>query len=172
MRFETWINRIIDSGDLCSSYAMKALSAKSRKQFMDIVLDSNGIRYLPLMSHRGFPLPYETICEEFGNYINGKYIRSEKCEVNGTDITSALYCCHSGDVDINNDLTCFMGCYCRIVVSDFLCHVVTSDKNSIIEVENNKGGKLMIEYYDNIELSFVDELSRKNTKVIKLKDDE
>jgi hypothetical protein len=68
--FKEWIEDIMQRGLLCKEYTEKVIHAKSKKQIMDIVLDVNGASYLLELSAKGFALPYETIRNEFGAYIN------------------------------------------------------------------------------------------------------
>ena len=80
MKFKEWLNKVIETGNLCSSYKDKALDAKSKKALIDLCLDSNGVSYLMEMESKGISLSYETILSEFKSYLNGRYIAEYKNE--------------------------------------------------------------------------------------------
>ena len=111
MVFEDWINNIIGKGLLCKEYTDKLVQAHSKLKIMDIVLDANGVSWLPEMDSKGYPLPYDTILREFKSYINGNYIAEFKNEQGG-GYTSSLYCCYSESdtVDVTSTLAVFLGC--------------------------------------------------------------
>lgn len=107
MKFTDWIDNIIESGNLCDEYIEKVRKAISKKQIMDIVLDANGQTFLCEMQNKNIGLPYETIINEFGNYINGRYIATID-----NKYTSTLYCCYGmgNEVTIESTITIFLGC--------------------------------------------------------------
>lgn len=107
--FEEWLNEVISSGNLCEEYIEKLNNAVSNKQIMDIMMDANGISYLPEMERAGIPLPYDIIHNRFGNYFNGNYIaefRNDK----GNGYNSKIYCEYKED-EIIADITllCVLG---------------------------------------------------------------
>ncbi len=134
MKYSEWISKVIQTGNLCGNYTDKVMSAKSKKQVLDICLDSNGVSFLPQMQEKGMPLPYETIAKEFANYINGKYIaefRNEK----GNGYTSCIYCCYDEhDITIKTTLTCIMGGshYIHIQENDFVKIYADNNTNLVI----------------------------------------
>lgn len=149
MRFKEWINEIIKSGLLCSSYTDKVEEAKSKTRLLDIVLDANGSSWLPEMDSKGMPLPYETILREFKPYINGKYVGRYYKHGGKIVYTSSIYCCFSdsSNINIETTLTTILGCKSNIMVkeNDFVKLYV--DKNCEITINCPLSSRCIVEYW-------------------------
>lgn len=150
MTFEEWINKVIQSGNLCSGYTGKVSSANSKLQLVRIVLDANGVSYLPEMDAKGFPLPYDTILKEFKNYINGNYTAMFSND-KGHGYSSSLYCCYAGGNEINVDstLSVYLGCSnvtLKIRENDFVYLYI--DKNCDLSIECPESSKCLIDYWE------------------------
>lgn len=115
--FEKWISDLSSHGLLCAEYMGKVHDAGSNRQLVDIVMDANGMSYLPEMAGKGVPLPYEVITSRFAPFINGRYI-GRTVNKNGHEYTSALYCRYEGVIS-NADITLLtlLGCDCKVEVA-------------------------------------------------------
>ena len=148
MDFKTWINKVIESGNLCGEYKDKVDDAKSKKQILDIVLDANGSSFLQEMQAKGMPLPYETINNEFRSYINGRY-KAEFKNDKGNGYSSSLYCCYAEDeLLIDTTLTTMLGCNTDVYIrnNDFV--KIYADKNCELHISCPESSRCIVEYWD------------------------
>lgn len=148
MDFNTWINKVIESGNLCVEYKEKVDDAKSKLQLMNLCLDSNGSSYLCEMQEKGYPLPYEVINKEFRSYINGRYNAEFKNDKeNG--YTSSIYCCYAEDeLLIDTTLTTMLGCNTDVYIrqNDFV--KIYADKNCELHISCPDSSRCIVEYWD------------------------
>jgi hypothetical protein len=91
--FEEFIAKAKRLG-LCQEYTDKVDKAKSKKAFMDICLDANGMPWVARSIAKGWGLTAEYICREYAPFNNGKYVR----DMDG--YTSAMYCLDGKGDDI------------------------------------------------------------------------
>lgn len=148
MDFKTWINKVIESGNLCGEYKDKVDDAKSKKQILDIVLDANGSSFLQEMQAKGMPLPYETINNEFRSYINGRY-KAEFKNDKGNGYSSSLYCCYAEDeLLIDTTLTTMLGCNTDVYIrnNDFV--KIYADKNCELHISCPPSSTCIVEYWE------------------------
>lgn len=161
MDFKSWLNKVIETGNLCNEYKDKALNAKSKASLMQLCLDSNGSCYLCEMDAKGLPLSYETITTSFRSYINGRYIAEYKNE-KGNGYTSCIYCCFSDSVDIHIEttITTILGCKSNIWVSenDFVRLVV--DKNCELAIHVPDSSRCIIDYWDGAKVVVYGDMSK------------
>lgn len=155
MTFEEWINKVIQSGNLCSGYSNKVSSSKSKLQIVRIVLDTNGVSYLPEMDGKGFPLPYDTILREFKNYINGNYI-AQFSNDKGHGYSSSIYCCYSegNEIHVNSTLSTYLGCSnvtLKINENDFV-HLYI-DKNCDLSIDCPESSKCLVDYWEGAKIN-------------------
>lgn len=151
--FDDWINEIFNNGLLCAEYKDKVDDAKSNKQLVDIVMDANGMSYLPEMLSKGIPLSYEIIRKRFSSFINGRYVGHIKGK-NGHEYTSAIYCKYVGDIDnADTTLLTLLGCSCVVNVSDNAFIHIYADSNSTVQVNCPTSAAAIIEYWENAEVS-------------------
>lgn len=146
-KIEDWFALLNEKGLLCENYNSKAMSAHSKKQLMDIVLDANGCSYLQEMSSKGYGLPYEFICSSFASYINGRYIAEYKNE-KGNGYTSKMYCCFDDDtILVDTTLCSVLGYTGRIVVAKNNFAKIYLDKNCDVQIELKDGARCIVEYW-------------------------
>lgn len=146
MKFTEWLNDIVENGLLCGVYTEKTLSAKSKKQILDLVLDSNGMNFLQEMQMKGHPLPYETITKEFGSYINGRYV-AEYTGSKGNKFTSSLYCCFKGSMIVDTTLLSILGCDMEIHIKDNDYVKVCVDSNSTVTIHCPNSSRCITEVF-------------------------
>lgn len=149
MKFKEWLNKVIETGNLCSSYKDKALDAKSKKTLIDLCLDSNGASYLMEMESKGISLSYETILSEFKSYLNGRYIAEYK-NGKGNGYSSSIYCCFTDDnvINIETTLTIILGCKSAIMVKENDFVRIYADKNCELTIMCPKSSRCIVEYWD------------------------
>lgn len=147
MTFKEWLNIVLDKGLICERYLPAVDAARSRKQFMDVVLDVNGMAFLCDMRLQGYGLPYETIESEFRAYLNGRYIHA-KPSASGS-YTSSMYCGVDmpAEITVNTTLTGLFNCNCIVNVSDNTICQIYVDSNSNIELHVPSTSKCYIEVW-------------------------
>lgn len=148
MDFNTWINTVIKTGNLCEDYKVKVDDAKSKLQLMQVVLDANGSSFLQEMQAKGMPLSYETINKDFRSYINGRYKAEFKNE-KGNGYTSSIYCCYAEDeLLIDTTLTTMLGCNTDVYIrpNDFV--KIYADKNCELHISCPVSSRCIVDYWD------------------------
>ena len=100
---------------LCGEYKAKWDGARDREDLMDIALDSNGVEWICQMANMGV-LSKETVLSDFGEYINGKYVRKKG------GYTSELYAYYNGTITMRTTLLVVMGGDVEVIVPEY--HVV------------------------------------------------
>ena len=148
MRFKEWITKVISKGLLCAAYTDKVESALSKKKLMDIVLDANGVSWLPQMQAKGISLPYETIINEFGAYINGRY-KAEYSKGDRLFYTSCLYCCYGESIQIDTTATTLLGCNCEVNITDYDFVKIYIDANCDVRINCPDNARCLVEYWGN-----------------------
>lgn len=164
MEFKDWISEVRGNGLLCASYSEKVDNAKSKKQLLDVVLDSNGVSFLCEMDSHGLALPYETILKSFSSYVNGRYVSEHKND-KGNGYNSCIFCCYSDSdtIEINTTLTTLLGCSTDIYIKDNDFCKIYADKNCNLRIHCPITSRCIVEYwkgakvevlgnYDNVEL--------------------
>lgn len=148
MSYKEWMQKVIETGNLCGNYQDKVNEAGSKLALMRIVLDANGSSFLSEMQSMGLELPYETILKEFGNYINGKYMAGYHNE-RGNGYTSRMYCCYSDDdkIMIDSTLTTILGCKTTIYIADNDFVHIFADTNSELSIVCPKSSRCIVEYW-------------------------
>lgn len=151
--FEDWISKISGSGSLCAEYKNKVDAAQSNKQLVDIVMDANGMSYLPEMISKGMPLPYDVIKNRFAPFINGRYI-GHTTNSKGHEYTSAIYCGYTGDINnAGTTLLTLLGCSCVVNVSNNSYIHIYVDGHSKVQVNCPKTSHAIVEKWDSAEVS-------------------
>lgn len=164
MRFKEWITKIISRGFLCKAYTDKVEQAISKKRLMDVVLDANGVSYLPEMQAKGMALPYETITSEFKAYINGNY-KAEFSKGDRVFYTSCLYCCYSEPIHIDTTVTTLLGCNSEITIDDYDFVKLYLDSNCVVKINCPKNARCLVEYWGNAKIELVGD--NKSVEMIK-----
>lgn len=144
--FNDWIKQITETDNLCANYYKKVQNAKSSKQLMDIVMDSNGMSFLPEMEAHGVALPYEVITSRFGSFINGNYIGEFKND-KGNGYTSAIYCCYQGTINADTTLLTVLGCKANIYVAENNVVTIYADKNCELNIGCPANARCTVHYW-------------------------
>lgn len=159
MTFKDWLNIILDRGLICERYLPSVGSAQSRKQYMDIALDVNGMEFLCDMRERGYGLPYDVMCDEFKAYLNGRYIHTKNALLRG--YTASMYCRVDApsEITINTTLTGIFGCSCSIhVPANTYCQLIV-DGSSVVNITVGNCGKCYVDLWRGGEVTFDDSSS-------------
>ena len=156
MTFKEWLNIVLDKELICERYLPAVGAARSRKQYMDVVLDINGMAFLCDMREKGYGLPYNVICEEFKAYLNGRYIHT-KTKPSGS-YTASMYCRieEPSEITINTTLTGIFGCSCNVhVPANMSCQLIV-DGSSVVNITVGDGGKCYVDLWSGGEVTFSD----------------
>lgn len=164
MKVKDWIGDIIDNGLLCREYTERVKAAQSKADFMNIILDINGVTFLQEMDRKGHSLSKDIILDEFAPYINGRYIGRYVNEDN-TEYTSCIYCYHCYDVEPTTTLTTFIGCRLNVMIPENSYMMLFVDKDSELDVQCPKSSNVKIECWGECKVNIVGE----NHKGIKIK---
>lgn len=156
MKTRDWLYDIIKDGLLCEQYTDKVNNAQSKVDFMNLVLDSNGVTFIQEMSKHGKDLPYDIMTEEFEHYINGRYVARYMTN-DGTEYTSCVYCRYDYDVDIKSTLTTFFGCDTNVIIPEHSSCMIFLDKRCNIRLHCPKSSNVKIECWGDSVLEIVGE---------------
>lgn len=162
MKTIDWLkNEIIGNGLLCAEYAEKVRNAKSKKQLFDICADANGISFIPEMADKGRVLAYETVWEDFGRYINGKYKPVFSTPLGG-EYTSAIYCQANDvkDIVVDTTLACFLSCINDVWIQQFNVARIVVDENCFLKLHCPANSKCVVEIYGKGEVEVVEGAER------------
>lgn len=111
---------------LCQEYTDKVDKAGSKKAFVDIALDINGIKWMCESICRGWGLSPEYIAKEFAPFNNGKYTRDKD------GYTAQMYCLpEDKEITISSTVTLIIG-FDGVVKVDRLCELYIVSSNVVI----------------------------------------
>lgn len=130
---------------LCGEYKNKWDNCASKKELMDLVLDSNGVDFLTDAITFGWGCSQEFLLNEFADFINGKYQRKKD------GYTSELYVEPYGKIELRSTLTVIAGGRASVIVPpNFFGRVyVCGDGGSLIFGSN--GGSIELFVYGEYE---------------------
>jgi hypothetical protein len=133
--FEKFIRNAKRLG-LCDTYSNKVDNALSKKQQMDIALDSNGVKWMCNATASGWGLTADYLTENYTPFLNGRYV------YNGNGYTSSMYC-QSDDVNIETTTAAIIECNGDIQVDRISeLHIV----NSVVTITGK--GKAYVYLYN------------------------
>lgn len=144
--FEDWINRLVESDEICTEYYKKVKKSLSVKQLFDSGCDTNGIEYLCIMDAKGMPLPYEIVTSKFGSFINGRYISEHKAS-NGDSYKSSIYCCYQGEIKADVTILGLLGCKADVYVGENNVVTIYADKNCDLNIACPLGSIARVHYW-------------------------
>lgn len=126
---------------LCGEYKMEWDACTSKKELIDLVLDSNGVEFLADAITFGWGCSQEFLLKEFSGFINGKYQRKKD------GYTSELYVEPHGVIELRSTITVIAGGKASIIVPpNFFGKVyVCGDGGSLIFGSN--GGSIELFVY-------------------------
>lgn len=126
---------------LCEEYKKKWDTCTSKKELIDLVLDSNGVEFLADAITFGWGCSQEFLLKEFSGFINGKYQRKKD------GYTSELYVEPHGVIELRSTITVIAGGKASVIVPpNFYGKVyVCGDGGSLIFGSN--GGSIELFVY-------------------------
>lgn len=126
---------------LCEEYKKKWDACTSKKELIDLVLDSNGVEFLADAITFGWGCSQEFLLKEFSGFINGKYQRKKD------GYTSELYVEPHGEIELRSTITVIVGGKASVIVPpNFFGKVyVCGDRGSLIFGSN--GGSIELFVY-------------------------
>lgn len=144
---------------LCGEYKMEWDACTSKKELIDLVLDSNGVEFLADAITFGWGCSQEFLLKEFSGFINGKYQRKKD------GYTSELYVHHNDMVVLRSTITLVVGGETDIIIPDdfignlYICggsHTIFGSERSEINlyvygdgcIEKGRGGSSKINRED------------------------
>lgn len=112
--------------NLCSEYSSKWNDRLSRKQLVDLALDSKGADYVCDAIAKGWGVSPEFISTKLSAYINGNYMSNQ----NG--YTSKMYCGYNGHVFANTTLIVLINSDVTVEVPDYsICEIYCTGKVNV-----------------------------------------
>lgn len=165
MKYQDWLNTLLDKRLICEHYTPKVESAGSKAQLMRLFLDANGVPFFCEMASKGYAMPYETLLNDFPRFVNGNYIAEYKNE-KGNGYTSCFYCCYTEEdsVTISTTQTLFLGCKLDIYIkpNDFV--QIYADRNCELNIHCPKSARCLVNYWKGAKISVAD-MSLSNVKL-------
>lgn len=157
MTFKDWLVDIKSKGLICERYLPLVDAARSRKQYMDVVLDTNGLAFLCDMREKGYGLPYDIMCSEFKSYLNGRYIHT-KTKLDGS-YTTSMYCDVEDPIEItiNTTLTGLFRCTCVVNVPKNTSCRLYVDGGSVVNIHTAEGSRCYVDLWDGGLVTFDDD---------------
>lgn len=130
---------------LCGEYKKKWDNCASKKELIDLVLDSNGVEFLADAITFGWGCSQGFLLKEFSDFINGKYQRKKD------GYTSELYVEPHDKIELRSTLTVIAGGRASVIVPpNFFGRVyVCGDGGSLIFGSN--GGSIELFVYGEYE---------------------
>lgn len=124
---------------LCEEYRRKWDSCNNHRALINLALDANGVEFLSDALSFGWGLSDEELLSEFGEYINGRYVRY------GDGYTSELYVRAVKDIKLRSTLTVLAGSCCDVMSPDFFFGRIYVCSGSKVRLHG--GGKLEVCVY-------------------------
>lgn len=134
---------------LCGEYKKKWDNCASKKELIDLALDSNGVEFLADAITFGWGCSQGGLLKEFSDFINGKYQRKKD------GYTSELYVEPHDKIELRSTLTVIAGGRASVIVPpNFFGRVyVCGDGGSLIFGSN--GGSIELFVYEGNERAVI-----------------
>lgn len=135
--------------NLCHDYKGLWQAANGDKEkLVRLALQQQSIPYFADFCYRGKGLSKDYILQEFGDYINGKYIAQDCDDVDG--YTYELYVDYNGILSISNDVS-------HIMWSNISQATINATKCPILYISNNSTINISTEGYNSVRIYLFDE---------------
>lgn len=134
--------------NLCHDYKGLWQAANGDKEkLVRLALQQQSIPYFADFCYRGKGLSKDYILQEFGDYINGKYIAQDCDDVDG--YTYELYVDYNGILSISDDVS-------HIMWSNISQATVNAHKCPILYISNNSTINLSTDGYNSVRIYLFD----------------
>ena len=144
--------------NLCSEYSNEwnALKYNKRKLF-DLSLRQQSLPYMATSTFNGWGLSVDYICNNFMDFINGKYIGVDCDGVHG--YTYERYCKYDNTFTIHSDVVDIMKCNCSINIEKTKCPTLYINNSSCVSIDCEGFSSIRIYLFDNsvVKLNNIDE---------------
>lgn len=104
-----FINKSIESGDMCKDGVAMVRQANTRKSMFDAALSAKGVEFLCEMKMKGKGVESSDIMRDFNQFVNGNYVRTRR-------YSSRMYCKYKGAILADANLIMVQDCEITISV--------------------------------------------------------
>lgn len=112
-----FINRKIESGEMCKDGIAMVNHANTRKSIFDAATSAKGVEFLCEMKMKGDGLDSSDIMRDFNQFVNGNYVRDERYR-------SRMYCKFKGAALCDANLLMVQDCEMKISVpKTMICEI-------------------------------------------------
>lgn len=134
--------------NLCQDYKGLWQAANSSKErLVCLSLQQQAIPYFADFCYRGKGLSKDYILQEFGDYINGKYIAQDCDDVDG--YTYELYVDYNGILRVSDDVLHLMWCFgTQATIDAHKCPVLYVSNNSVISLSTDGYNSVRVYLFD------------------------
>lgn len=113
--------------DLCTTWQTYWIECKSLKDFMDLALKIDSVKWLCESIANGWGLNPTFISKKFKKYINGSYVFTDK------KYDSEMYCQYIGDIEMRTNVLCLIDFKGEVHIPNGLgCHIYVCGDSDII----------------------------------------
>lgn len=142
--------------NLCSEYLNKWNSRLSRRQLMDLALESKGADYVCDSIAKGWGVSPDFISTKLSAYINGNYISHQD------GYTSKMYCGYNGHVFANTTLITLINCDVTIEFPDYsICEIYCTGNVNVKTIGDGRCVFVCYGDYDNVSITNEDKVNIK-----------
>lgn len=144
MVVKDWLDTIIEKGVLCDEYKEKVQKALNKKELMDIVLDANGVSWIPEQIAKGRCVSYEAMYKEFWPFLNGRY--KAKFQQETGEYTSSMYV-NIGNIVVDTTLCCLLDIQGDVKIAENHVSKIYLDQNCDVRIIVPETSKCIVYYF-------------------------
>lgn len=144
MVVKDWLDTIIEKGVLCDEYKEKVQKALNKKELMDIVLDANGVSWIPEQIAKGRCVSYEAMHKEFWPFLNGRY--KAKFQQETGEYTSSMYV-NIGNIVVDTTLCCLLDIQGDVEIAKNHVAKIYLDQNCDVRIIVPETSKCIVYYF-------------------------
>lgn len=144
MVVKDWLDTIIEKGVLCDEYKEKVQKALNKKELMDIVLDANGVSWIPEQIAKGRCVSYEAMYKEFWPFLNGRY--KAKFQQETGEYTSSMYV-DIGNIVVDTTLCCLLDIQGDVEIAENHVSKIYLDQNCDVRIIVPETSKCIVYYF-------------------------
>lgn len=131
-----WIESVW--GNVCERYRGMLASAVGRRGLIDVMLTAEGAEFMANQSEWGVGVPYDVLRNEFGRYINGKYVYEDESGYTSECYVGAGF----GVVPLRCTQTMFLGYVGEVHIGEGEFRRIVVDAMSEIRLVMGKGSRV------------------------------
>lgn len=157
MVVKDWLDTIIEKGVLCDEYKEKVQKALNKKELMDIVLDANGVSWIPEQIAKGRCVSYEAMHKEFWPFLNGRY--AAKFQQETGEYTSSMYV-NIGNIVVDTTLCCLLDIQGDVEIAENHVAKIYLDQNCDVRIIVPETSKCIVYYFVGAKIKNFKELKK------------